>query len=130
MGKLKICIDTNIYTALKKGDKEITALLETADDVYVPAIVIGELQAGFLMGNQFSQNNRELEDFLKQPGVEVISIDENIALRYGHLIKSLKEIGKPIPVNDVWIAAACLETGTRLASLDKHFDFIPGILRV
>ncbi len=125
---MKLCIDTNIYSAFKRGDENIIELLETCDEVYVPAVVLGELYAGFHQGSRQKENLRELALFLDMPGVSVIEIDKEIADRYGLLIKILKKQATPIPTNDVWIAASTMEKGAKLATHDAHFDHIPGIV--
>ena len=89
--------------------------------------MLGELHAGFQLGKYLTRNIHELELFLLKPGVRCIEIDKSIAERYGILVKDLKKNGTPIPTNDIWIAAACLETGSRLLSKDRHFTKIPGI---
>ena len=127
---MKICIDTNIYSALKKGDPGISELLENTDEIYLPSIVLGELYAGFQMGNKLKDNTKGLEEFIQQPGIYVIDINESIAERYGALVKVLKDKGTPIPTNDIWIAAAALENGARMATFDMHFQIIPGIMMV
>ena len=126
---MRICIDTNIYSALKSGDPDIIELLENADEVYIPAIVLGELYAGFQMGHKLKYNIKDLKDFIEQPGVYIIDIDDPIAERYGILIKTLKKNGTPIPTNDVWIAATALEKGARIATYDAHFQAIPGLMK-
>ncbi len=47
---MKICLDTNAYSAFKRGKESITELLENADEIHVPAVTLGELFAGFYMG--------------------------------------------------------------------------------
>jgi tRNA(fMet)-specific endonuclease VapC len=130
MGNLRVCIDTNVYSAFKKGEPNTIELLEKADEVLIPSVVLGELYAGFYLGKRLKKNLKELDEFLKYPGIDVININSSIAERHGILIKTLKELGAPIPTNDVWIAATVLETGARLASFDNHFRIIPGILLI
>ncbi len=127
---MNICIDTNAYALFKTGDKKIIEILEKADEVLVPVIVLGELYAGFYQGKNTARNIKELSDFLNKPGISVIDIDIDIANRYGDLIRILKTKGTPLPINDVWIAAVVLETGSKLFSFDKHFKQIPGILNI
>lgn len=127
---MRICIDTNIYSALKKGNPEISKLLENADEVHIPSIVLGELYAGFRMGSRLNENIKDLKQLLEQPGIHIIDIDESIAERYGTLIKILKDSGTPIPTNDIWIAATALENGARMATFDTHFQLIPGLMTV
>jgi tRNA(fMet)-specific endonuclease VapC len=127
---MKICIDTNIYTAYKKGDSSIIKTLEEVDFVYIPSIVLGELYAGFYIGANTKVNISELEEFLAVPGIEVVQVNQEIAEKYGYLVKTLRNQGTPIPTNDIWIAATALELSAKLLSFDKHFNHIPGILRV
>ncbi len=125
---MRICIDTSAYSTFMQGDRSIKELLESADQVLVPSIVAGELYAGFYMGERMQTNIEELNSFLERPGIVTVSIDLSIAERYGLLVKALKEAGTPIPTNDIWIAAAALETGARLLTRDRHFKSIPGLL--
>ena len=127
---MRICIDTNIYSAFKNGNENIIALLENSDELFIPAVVLGELYAGFYLGTRLKKNLQELDLFLDMPGVYTVKIDREIADRYGMLIKILKEQGTPIPSNDVWIAAAALEKGSKIATYDTHFNNIPGIVKV
>lgn len=124
---MKLCLDTNAYVAFKQNRLELVELLETAEEIIVPSVVLGELYAGFFQGTKIKRNTQELLEFLRLPGVSVINLDHDIAERYGHLVKLLKKSGKPIPTNDVWIAATTFETGSRLVSYDKHFQYVPGL---
>lgn len=127
---MKICIDTNIYSAFKKGNADDTTLLEEADEILIPTIVLGELYAGFYLGRNLKKNLSELEEFLEIPGIYVIEINNNIAERYGSIIKILRQQGTPIPTNDIWIAATAIEKNAKLMSYDKHFDNIPGSILI
>ncbi len=127
---MRICIDTNAYALFKTGDKKIIDILEKADEILVPVIVLGELFAGFYSGKDTAQNIKELDNFLNKPGIDVVDIDKDIANRYGDLIRILKSKGTPLPINDVWIAAVVLETGSKLFSFDAHFKQIPGIMNI
>ncbi len=125
---MKVCIDTNAYSAFKRGEKAIAELLEGADEVLVSTVVLGELYAGFGLGALEQRNIRELRTFLDKPGVMVCPVSNEIAQRYGVLVKVLKRQGTPLPTNDIWIAATALETGSRLVTLDRHFASIPSML--
>jgi tRNA(fMet)-specific endonuclease VapC len=125
---MRVCLDTNAYSRLMSGHAPLTQLLESVDDVLIPATVLGELHAGFEMGARCAANRRQLDDFLAQPGVGTIPVTADIAERYGLLVGQLTRQGTPIPTNDIWIAATVLETGARLVSYDSHFRNIPGII--
>jgi predicted nucleic acid-binding protein len=127
---MMLCIDTSAYAAFKRGHKQIQDLLEAADEVVVPTIVLGELYTGFAIGSHESANIRELGSFLHLPGITIAPVSERVAERYGTLMRTLKAQGMPIPTNDVWIASIALETGARLLSLDDHFHHIPAVVSV
>jgi tRNA(fMet)-specific endonuclease VapC len=86
------------------------------------------LHAGFEKGTRRKENRRQLREFLDIPGVEAISISADMAERYGILVNQLSCAGTPIPTNDVWIAAAALDTGARLVSYDSHFKNVQGLI--
>jgi tRNA(fMet)-specific endonuclease VapC len=122
------CIDTSAYSRLMRGDEAIRTRLETAEEVLVPVVVLGELHAGFRLGSRLGENMKELATFLAQPGVRVVPVTEGVAERYGTLVKCLRDQGTPIPTNDLWIASTVLETGARLVAYDEHFGLVPGII--
>lgn len=125
---MNLCLDTNAYTAFKQGHPPLRELLESADQILLPSIVLGELYAGFFQGKRTRQNIAELQQFFEVQGVSSIDISQPIAERYGRLIQVLRENGTPIPTNDVWVAATALDTGCRLVSYDKHFQQVPGLM--
>jgi tRNA(fMet)-specific endonuclease VapC len=125
-----LCMDTNAYAAFKRGHRQIHEMLESADEVLVPTIVLGELYAGFAIGSRESTNVRELGRFLQTPGVTIAPVSEKVAERYGTLMRTLKTQGMMIPTNDVWIASIALETGARLLSFDSHFQRMPAVVYV
>lgn len=127
---MKICLDTNAYSDFIRGVKGFDQLFSTADEIIVPAIVIGELQYGFLLGRRAAQNEDLLSRFLAKPGVVVQPVTRDVAERFGYVKAALKSNGHPIPENDIWIAATALETGARLVTRDAHFDAIGGLIRI
>ena len=127
---MNICIDTNAYSAFKRGNPSVVTLFEIATTIIIPTVIIGELHAGFYIGSQTRRNITELQDFLDQNGMELKAPDYDIAERYGIIVSDLRKKGTPIPTNDIWIAATALETGSRLITYDNHFDLIPGLIIV
>ena len=125
---MKVCLDTNAYSRLMLGHEPLKILLESVDEIIMSATVLGELYAGFELGSRREANRKQLAIFMNQPGVERLAIDNGVAERYGVLIKHLTKAGTPIPTNDIWIAAAAMESGARLVSYDEHFAKIPGLL--
>lgn len=125
---MRICLDTNAYSALAKGNSRVRAVVEEADEVILPAVVFGELMFGFLNGSRFSENEKSLLRFLEEDGVSLQTVTRDIAERYGYVKAALKKKGKPIPENDIWIAATALETGTRLVTADSDFANVGGLV--
>lgn len=125
---MRVCLDTNAYSRLMGGHPPLNELLESADEILLPATVLGELHAGFEKGARRAENRRQLSEFLALPGVDAISITPDMAERYGHLVGQLSRAGTPIPTNDVWIAAVAMDTGSRLVSYDGHFQHVQGLI--
>ena len=61
-------------------------------------------------------------DDLEEPFVSVVPVDPQVARVYGQLFCELRRAGTPIPVNDVWIAAATIAVGAHLLTFDRDFD--------
>lgn len=125
---MRLSLDTNIYYAFKNGNEKIRDILENADEILIPATVLGELYSGFQIGSLTEKNLIELDEFLSKPGVSIIEINKEIAFRYGFITKKLRKQGTPIPTNDIWIAASTMNTGSILLSNDKHFKEVPGLM--
>jgi tRNA(fMet)-specific endonuclease VapC len=123
----RYCLDTVAYSHFKRGEAKITAMLDRAEWIGVPVIVIGELCAGFAKGTKREKNLDELNEFLALPVVETLPVDRQIAETFGDFIEELRRCGRPIPVNDVWIAATCACAGATLLTWDAHFRFLPRI---
>lgn len=123
-----LTIDTNAYSALKRGKKRVWQIMEEADRLVVPLVVVGELIAGFRNGIHTRSNLEALEQFLEEPDIELAAMNFAIADRYGKIVTDLRKKGSPIPTNDIWIAAVALENGARLLTADRHFDSIDGLM--
>ena len=122
-----IIIDTNAYTAFKRGEATIVSVLQHAPVIIVCATVLGELLGGFAAGQRQSANRNELTKFLNVPRVKVVASTAATADLYALVYAALRRKGKPIPTNDLWIAASSLEHGAALLTLDAHFQNIDGL---
>lgn len=122
-----LIIDTNIYVAFKRNDPTIVSLLQEAESIALSVTVLGELLAGFKGGTKETQNRQELDLFLDTPRVQVLLVDETTADFFALACNNLKKLGKPIPTNDIWIAASAMQYGRTLATLDAHFSHITGL---
>jgi predicted nucleic acid-binding protein len=126
----RVLIDTNAYVQLLAGSTRIAAILARSEAVLLSAVVIGELLDGFRGGSQEERNREELARFRGKSRTEVAPITDATAEWFAMIKQQLRRKGKPIPTNDVWIAAACMERGAALVSIDRHFKEIEGLLRV
>ena len=127
---MRLAVDTNRYTDLCRGDRTVVETVEHADEVWLPFIVLGELRAGFAVGNQGPRNEAVLRRFLLKPGVAVLYADEQTTHHYAAIYRQLRKQGTPIPTNDMWIAALVLEHSLVLFARDAHFDALPQLTRV
>ena len=124
----RIILDTNFYAAFKKNDATAVSLLRRTDYVGVNTVILGELLAGFRCGSREDLNRQELDEFLDSPRVEILPIDDETAEFYAQVFQELKQKGRPIPSNDLWLAASALQHGLALATFDDHFSNISGLL--
>jgi tRNA(fMet)-specific endonuclease VapC len=122
-----IALDTNTYVGFKRGNPTCVELIRQAKRLLVSTTVLGELLAGFACGDREARNREELRRFLEVESVQVIPLGLETADSYALLYRSLRQQGTPIPSNDLWIAACCLEHGALLFSLDAHFERVPGL---
>lgn len=127
---MRLALDTNRYTDLCRGDEDVVEIVETADEVWLPFIVLGELRAGFAVGSQGPRNEAVLRRFLLKPGVSVLYPDEQTTHHYANVYRQLRKQGTPIPTNDMWIAALVLQHSLTLCERDTHFNALPQLTRV
>ena len=123
----RIVLDTNAYVALRRGDVRVLEAIEKAEHVYLPVFVSGELLYGFKLGGRELANRRELEAFMAEPEVRSLHTTAETADVFAGVKARLRRQGRPIPDNDLWVAALCLETGSTLVSFDSHFGHVDGL---
>lgn len=126
----RLTLDTSAYSAFKRNHPEVVGLLRRAREILVPTVVVGELLGGFEAGGRTRRNREDLRLFLGSPRVRLASITVETAERYAAIYASLRASGRPIPTNDLWIAASTMEHGTELLTLDRNFRHVTQILVV
>lgn len=124
---MKILLDTNAYSAMARGHENVCDLVRMSERVLLSMVVMGELLAGFRGGSRFDKNRRALDDFLASPYVKDVPVTRTTADRFGRIWAGLSARRKPIPTNDIWIAAHAMKTGADLVSFDRHFEEIEGL---
>ena len=118
-------LDTNIVIALFAGEQSVMDHLKDANEVYIPSIVIGELYYGAKKSSQASKNLQRIETFIASN--IILACDSVTAFHYGNIKEQLRQKGKPIPENDIWIAAIALQFKSILVSRDEHFSAVQGL---
>ena len=124
----RILFDTNAYAAFKRGDPGAAEVVRLADRIGMNTVVLGELLAGFSGGSHEERNRRELAEFLRSPRVEMLPLGSGTAEHYARAFQALRRKGRPIPTNDLWIAASALEHGYAVYTHDEHFQVIEGLV--
>lgn len=122
-----VALDTNAYAAFKRGSPEVLAVLQQAERILLSVTVLGELLAGFAAGSREAENRKELALFLDSPRVVLTPAPQATADLYALVFAALRRKGRPVPSNDLWIAAAALEHGAALLTFDAHFSEIDGL---
>ena len=124
---MRILLDSNAYSAFMRGNEEVRDLMQSAEEVLFSAVVVGEQLLGFRQGTYYERSLAELRSFLERPYVSFVPVGPVTADRYSRVMIALRAKGRPIPTNDVWIAAHAMETGADLVSADAHFEQVDGI---
>ncbi len=118
----RLCLDTSAYSHFRRGEAQVVAHIDRAEWIGVPSVVLGELWAGFLSGTRADENEAELAGFLAHPVVEVLPLDASVARIYGEIFTDLRARGRPLPTNDLWVAAAAVRAGAIVLTFDARFQ--------
>ena len=119
-------LDTNAVIRLFKGtSREISRAVMGASRIVIPLAAYSEIQVGFELNPAKKEEMDLLKEFLATPGTSVHHPDERTGRFYAKIFKQLREKGKMIPTNDIWIAAETMAVGGVLYSSDGHFKEVP-----
>jgi predicted nucleic acid-binding protein len=120
-------LDTSAYSGFNRGDPRLKAWFRADNEIIIPLIVIGELRAGFALGNQRQQNEALLQRFMDAPNVRLVTITDTTTKLFASIYSQLRQAGTPIGSNDLWIAALTLEHDQPLLTLDADFPRVSGL---
>ena len=120
-------LDTNALSAFIDGQPAIGARLSAEPRVAIPVIVLGEFRYGISRSRHRAAYERWLDDHL--PAFEILPITEATTMSYVTVRLSMKKLSRPIPANDAWIAALCLQHRLPVLTRDEDFDAVPGVRR-
>jgi len=113
-------LDTNIVIEIFSGNRDIANKVGQREAFFISATVLGELYVGINRVTNRTKHLKKLLDFLTI--CDVALVDTRTAEIFGEVSAQLYKKGKPIPSNDIWIAATALQYDLVLATKDKHFD--------
>ena len=123
----KLALDTNAYRALDDGNNKLSKYVKSATKLGLPIIVLGELYYGVFLGNKQEDNLVNLNRFITLPRLDILHVTEDTARIFGEIATELRQKGKPVQQDDMWIAALCKQYGYALAAADKGFAEITGL---
>jgi tRNA(fMet)-specific endonuclease VapC len=123
-----LILDTNALSAAADREPSALAIVSEAERIAVPVIVLGEYRLGIAQSRHRASYENWLQEWVSS--VTVLDIDEETSQSYAALGLELKRKGRPIPTNDLWIAALCRQHALPILSRDQHFDVVPGIRRL
>lgn len=121
----RFLLDTNIVIAIFAAEPAVLQRLATVDEVFVPAIALGELYYGARKSARAEANINRIDEFAA--AVAILGCDGATAHHYGRIKDDLKAKGRPIPENDIWIAAVAAQHGLIVVSRDDHFANVAGL---
>jgi predicted nucleic acid-binding protein len=121
-------LDTNALSAAADNDRSVAVILARAEAMALPVIVLGEYRYGIAHSRHRAIYENWLTGLLND--CMVLDIQEPTTQYYADITLELKRKGKPIPTNDIWIAALCRQHSLPLLSRDTHFDLVDGTRRI
>jgi tRNA(fMet)-specific endonuclease VapC len=120
-------VDTNALSAAADDEPTLIAILTRASQMVIPVIVLGEYRYGIAQSRHCAAYENWLAGLLRD--CAVLDINEPTTQHYAKITLELRQKGKPIPTNDLWIAALCRQHSLPLLSRDGHFDHVAGLKR-
>jgi tRNA(fMet)-specific endonuclease VapC len=123
-----LILDTNALSAAADDDASILDILAASNSVELPVIVLGEYRYGIFRSRYRARYIRWLDNLIAD--IAILEVNQETTHHYAAINIELREIGNPIPTNDLWIAALCRQHQLSILSRDRHFDVISGLHRI
>lgn len=121
-------LDTNIIIALFAAEAIVKSTLAQANEVFIPSFVIGELCYGARKSGRVGKNLARVDELIANS--TILGCDAETARQYGEVKNKLRLKGRPLPENDVWIAALALRHDLILVTRDAHFQEVESLQTV
>jgi len=122
-----LILDTNALSAFLDQSPEAVEIVAEAQDLAIPVIVAGEFAFGIAQSRHRAAYERSLQRMLLR--CRILDVGIETARHYAAIRLELKAAGKPIPANDLWIAALSRQYAMPIMSRDSHFDVVSGMRR-
>lgn len=120
-------LDTNIAIAILEEEIDLTSRRGGDFSFFLCAHVVGELFFGAAKSQRTEANAARVERLAAV--CPVLVCDVETAKHYGTVRNELRRKGRPIPENDIWIAATARQHELILVTRDPHFDEVEGLSR-
>lgn len=121
-------LDTNALSATADNDPDVVKVISNARRIAIPVIAIGEYRHGIARSRFVDRYQQWLDTFLDAS--PILDVTNETSYHYAAIHSELSQVGRPIPVNDLWIAALCRQHNSPLLSRDKHFDLVRDLKRI
>ena len=118
-------LDTNAVSALFDGDRELLAVLAGVPRFALPVVVVGEYRYGLQRSRHRKQLDVMLDGLVAE--ADLLVVDDETTQNYARVREALRAKGRPLPENDVWIAALCLQHDRTLITRDSDFDHVASL---
>jgi tRNA(fMet)-specific endonuclease VapC len=124
----QFALDTNAVSALLAGDRALLSVLDGVPRFALPVMVVGEYRYGL----QRSRHRKQLATMLDELVTEsdLLVVDDDTTHHYAQVREALRAKGRPLPENDVWIAALCLQHDRTLVTRDGDFEHVDALVSV
>jgi predicted nucleic acid-binding protein len=116
--------DTSLFIALEQKRK-ITGT--PPQRIAVSVVTIGELRLGVLAATDGPTRARRLETLSRAERLEPLPIDTRVAHAWATLRLALRDSGRPMFLNDSWIAATAIAHHLPVVAQDADYDGVPGL---
>lgn len=118
-------IDTNALIKLMARDPSLRWRMGHDFHCFLSFISVGELFSGAHQSTRHAFNAAEIRRICAE--IPIVNWDIEVANHYGRIQALLRGKSKPIPQNDIWIAATAVRHGFALITLDRHFTAVEGL---
>lgn len=115
-------LDTNAIIARIAGEGTVIAFLQRADEIFIPVVALGEMYFGAEKSSRVTENVAAIDRFMA--GRAILVCNDATARWYGRIMHQLQQKGRPIPQNDIWIAALAMQHNLVLLTRDQHFQHV------